>query len=342
MAKSKQLTEEQRLMVIVKVKEGISYAKIASSMNISKPTVVAIVKKYRKTGSVKHQKGAGRPKKTSAREDRIIVRTSLSRRSLTSPDIRAAVRNNDNINCSVSTIRRRLVCAGLRARRAAKKPLLTAEHRRKRRAFAAKYRTWTINQWKKVLWSDESTFQVFCGGSAGVVRRREGERFHPACIIPTVKHGGGSLMVWGCMSGHGVGQLYRCTGTMNQHQYIEVLENHMLPSARNIAGLRNRFVFQHDNAPCHKAMRVGEYLATHNVRVLDWPPQSPDLNPIEHLWEILFRKVQGLKPGNANELWDVLVSSWNDISPDVVQTLVESMPRRLAAVLKANGGHTKY
>ena len=149
--------------------------------------------------------------------------------------------------------------------------------------------------------------------------------------MPTVKHGGGSLMIWGCMSGLGVGQVYRCEGTMRQDQYIWVLRNHMLPSASSLYG-EGAYLFQQDNAPCHKAKRVIAFLERSDIEVLQWPAQSPDLNPIENLWEVLFKKVEGSKPGSLEALWQLLRAAWQAIPVDTVQNLVHSMPRRCAAV----------
>ncbi|KAI0238241.1 Ficolin-2 [Lamellibrachia satsuma] len=142
-------------------------------------------------------------------------------------------------------------------------------------------------------------------------------------------------MVWGCMSGRGVGLLYLCVDTMRQDQYIRVLRNQMLPSAGTLYGEGQAFVFQQDNAPCHKARRVCDYLEHSGVEVLDWPAQSPDLNPIEHLWEVLYRTVQGKKPSSLDALWQLLSKAWGAIPADTIQVLVHSMPKRCSAVIKA-------
>ena len=106
---------------------------------------------------------------------------------------------------------------------------------------------------------------LLCGG--GLLRGTT----HSALLSP---RGEGSLVVWGCMSGQGDGQLYRCEGTMRQDQYVRVLRNLMLPSASSLYGEGESFVFQRDNAPCQKANTVTRFLERSHVEVLQWPAQS--------------------------------------------------------------------
>ena len=127
---------------------------------------------------------------------------------------------------------------------------------------------------------------------------------------------------------------------MNKEGYWEVLSNGMLPSAWSIRGLD--FVFQHYNAPCHRATLVTQWLEENNITVLDWPPQSPDLNPIEHLWEVIETKLKTRLTTTKDQLWESLQEAWSDIPPGVLLNLVESMPSRLRAVMKARGGYTKF
>ena len=103
------------------------------------------------------------------------------------------------------TVRSRLFSSGLRGFAAAKKPLLRDPTMCKRMPFAREHREWTIEQWNSVLWSDESSFQLFCGAKRAYVRKRLVEKYSPQCIFPTMKHEGGSLVILGCMSGPGVG-----------------------------------------------------------------------------------------------------------------------------------------
>ena len=151
-------------------------------------------------------------------------------------------------------------------------------------------------------------------------------------------------MVWGCMGWNGVGMLIEVQGKMDAEQYCEILEQGVMESFEKLEMEEGERYFQQDNDPKHTSKKAKKWMEDNELEVIWWPAQSPDLNPIEHLWFYVKRKLQEYEvpPKGAHELWERLVKEWNGIPPEVCQNLIESMPRRIEAVIKANGGHTKY
>lgn len=151
-------------------------------------------------------------------------------------------------------------------------------------------------------------------------------------------------MVWSVISAKGMGRLYIVEGTMRQDQYKRVLESRLLPQVEEWFPGDEEYVFMHDSAPCHKARSVTAFLADKNVRVLPWPGNSPDMNPIENLWELTKREVAKEVITTKQQLIEILIRVWHHSSniQHNAKVCIESMPRRLEAVIAAKGGITKY
>uniref|UniRef100_A0A8R1ET34 DDE_3 domain-containing protein n=1 Tax=Caenorhabditis japonica TaxID=281687 RepID=A0A8R1ET34_CAEJA len=164
--------------------------------------------------------------------------------------------------------------------------------------------------------------------------------YAPQYQCPTVKHGGGSVMVWGCFCDTSMGPLKKIVKTMDRYVYKDILENTMRPWVR--ANLGRSWVFQQDNDPKHTSSHVANWFRRRRVDLLEWPRQSPDLNPIEHMWEELERRLKGVRASNANQKFAQLEAAWKSIPMTVVQTLLDSMSRRCQAVIDAKGYPTKY
>ena len=175
------------------------------------------------------------------------------------------------------------------------------------------------------------------------VRRKVTEKFHPDCVINTVKHPQ-YVMVWSVISGRGTGRLYIVEGTMRQGQYIETLRSRLIPQLKDWFPDGNNFIFQQDSAPCHTAKSVKKFLSDNNIPLLDWPGNSPDLNPIENLWELVKRRMSKVIITNRTDLICKLIEVWHrdEEIQRITSNVIESMPRRISAVIKAKGGQTKY
>ena len=274
------LSTEDRVRVVVLHEEGYSCNMIALRLKVARCTVQQIVKKHKETSSVEDRKGRGRKRITTCREDRLIVKESLKARKKTSRILANELRNDHNIKVSSRTVRRRLLASGLKYCRSKKKPLLSAKARVKRLDWGKQHRDY---DWSKVVFSDESRFCLISDRPV-YIRRRSGEEYLPQCLSSTVKHGGGGIMVWGCISTGGVGSKHRVHGTLNAAQYIKILKFCAQPSIKHYFKDGDG-IYQQDNAPCHTANTVKEWMRDNKMALL--PGNSPDMNPIEHIWDYI-------------------------------------------------------
>ena len=337
MVTRKRLSIQERMRVVVLNEVGYTLNSIAKQLKIGRRTVQEIVKKYADTGDVQDRPGRGRKKKTSPREDRKIIQSSIKDRRKSARDISKEIKEEIGLELSSRTIRRRLLNAGLKSCRAKKKPLLSQKARQKRLQWALEHR---IFVWDNVVFSDESRFCLVSDRPV-IVRRRPGEEYLPECLNTTMKHGGGGIMVWGCIARNGIGRLHKIDGNVNAQHYLKILKYCALPSMQHLYGDQPA-IFQQDNAPCHTAKVVKEWIHTNNINTLSWPGNSPDLNPIENVWDHLARQLTKEKFNNGQELLKKLKMEWEKIPLDYVQKLIDSMPNRIEAIIKAKGGATRY
>ncbi|KAG1142073.1 hypothetical protein G6F37_012705 [Rhizopus arrhizus] len=161
-----------------------------------------------------------------------------------------------------------------------------------------------------------------------------------------MKHGGGSIILWGCITSRG--PEYACRvydGAMDSQVYMHILFTTYRESLAYY-GLKHRDVFfQHDNDPKHKSRHTTKWISDNGISVLkDWPPQSPDLNPIEHVWRQLKSKLSryDTRPKSIDNLWKRIDKEWNSFTENDMQPYYESMPKRIAAVIKRRGNYTNF
>ena len=169
-------------------------------------------------------------------------------------------------------------------------------------------------------------FELFSNKPLQFVRRKKGEEIIPACVQPTLKHGGGSVMVWGCFAGDSVGDLIQIEGKMKKEDLKKIIQNHAVLCGERLAGAG--FTFQQDNDPKHTSKPCKQYLESlekeKSLKIMVWPPQSPDLYPIELLREELYRFLQKstiTPPTNVKHQYQALLHAWKAISKETLRKL---------------------
>lgn len=327
--------------VMLHLKNGLSYRNISKKLSIPRSTIYDIAKR---NGMNKISNKGGQKSKLSDVAKRSIVRNIISGKCDTASDAAKLLGHDFNITVSPQTVRNVLKSKGLKAKHKVKKPAISVTNQKKRLQFAKKYQHWTVHDWNRIIWSDETKInRIGSDGRLWCWTSKE-EVLPERTVEPTVKYGGGSLMIWGCITAYGVGYLSRIDGGLDADLYCQILQDDLIKTMDYYKMKKEITIFQQDNDPKHTSRKAKTVLEELNINVLEWPSQSPDLNPIEHLWDLLKRKLASYPttPQGIHELWLRVEETWNDISEKECKVLYESMPRRIATVLKAKGRHTKY
>ena len=156
-------------------------------------------------------------------------------------------------------------------------------------------------------------------------------------VTKTVKYGCFTVMVWCAIKGYGTKLLCQCPPILNSESYMNIIEGSLLLM------LGSSSVFMQDGVPCLTSKATMSLIDHHKVCILsDWPQQSTDINIIENIWAKIKKNISRKHPANKNELWDLLKVEWSNIDTSHILQLYDSIPRRLQAVIKAKGPHTKY
>jgi transposase len=333
-----ELSEFQRGEIIGAWKMGHKVADIAKALDRRYTTVKDTIERYETRLTVTCTKRSGRPPKLDDRDIRHLVNDLKKDRAVAVDELTKEFNESLNISVSSKTVRRTLNSQGYYGRTAKKKPLVTEKNRKKRLAWCRMRKEWK-GEWDRVIFSDESRFELFNNDSRKWVWRKSDEKYKKECLQPTVQKSVG-IMVWGCFCRGRMGPLVLLEGKVTAAKYIEMLEQYLLP----FMNAQTEYIFQDDNAPAHTARVTKAWKEDNLNETLPWPAQSPDLNPIENLWDELDRRVRAHKPKpkNTRELFAVMQEKWVGMELSKINNLIESMPRRVTAVIKNQGNPTKY
>ncbi|UYV76119.1 K02A2.6-like [Cordylochernes scorpioides] len=307
----KQTDAFTRGMVIELKRAGWSIRQIAADTHLGASTVHRLWRRWLEQGNVAIYRNVGATRVTSARVDRRILRQAVAAPQATCTAILQHVQDTLDHSISTRTISRRLVANGLHSCRLLRRLPLTPPNRRQRLEWCRARSTW-MTEWHRVVFSDESRFCLSSDSRRVRVWRRRGERSNPAAIVerPTVRQRG-------------------IMGTMTAQRYVDDVLRPVTLSY--LQGVPNA-LYQQDNARPHTA-RISQQ-ALQDVQMLPWPPYSPDLSPIEHVWDIIGRRLHALpQPRSEDELWQMVEREWSAIPQDAIRTLIDSLPRRVAACI---------
>ncbi|GFW25716.1 transposable element Tcb2 transposase [Trichonephila clavipes] len=277
--------------IIGKIEEGRKITHVAREFDIAHSVVSRLSKSFKTTGMCSGRRGRGR-----------VRRKQISRK----------------------TVARRLRGGGLYARRPAVCVPLTRQHRTARLQWCREHHNWTEQDWACVLFSDESRFSLSSDCRRQLIWRESGTTYRPENIQEKDRYPTCSIMVWaGIMINRRPRLHVVANGTMTGKRYIDEV---LLPHARLFRGaVGNKFVFMDDNATCHRTLAVQDCLDSEGIQRLVWPACSPDLNPIENVWDALGRQVAGRNypPTNKNTLIRALTEEWDKLPQQLLDNVVQ-------------------
>ncbi|EXX50494.1 hypothetical protein RirG_270280 [Rhizophagus irregularis DAOM 197198w] len=341
----KPLTPKTRGAIVYGHNCGHSSRTIAKQLGCGKTTVNDILKRLRETHSLTPKKQTGRPpllNSPAQQKLKSFIKENNENRRLCSKKIATTWTVQTKQPISRNTIRRNLKKVGLTACVPRRKPAMTEAHCQARLEWAYEHENWTERKWKRVLFSDESTFTQFQQGRQGMVWREPGEELNPDCISVTVKHSP-SKMFWRCFSWSGLGPIVPLNGSVTGQMHAQVINDFVVLTLHTHFPQGNG-IFQEDNAAPHCSRVATAARENAGIVTLDWPAQSPDINPIENIWaemKMMIRR-RSPPPSSISVLMEYVTDAWNDIPPEYYRKLIKSMPRRVDAVISANGNKINY
>ena len=272
----------------------------------------------------------GRPGATTVKEDSQILKTVFNDRKnlkIMTKNVRKALHRR----LSLSLVRRRILAKGVEYTKKRFVPKLTPDHIKKRLEFCETYKK---IDWSHVVFSDETTIEL--GSQSKFHWRFPGENDD----TPKTKFAQ-KQMFWGAISMDGKSTLIPLSGSVNSAHYIDVLNDNLLPYLQQLPKNR-RYLFQQDNAPAHNAKRTKAWLNEQHVQIISWPPNSPDLNPIENLWGILKRRIEDKNPKTKTDLITTALKEWEKLPLESVKNVTKSMPHRISQVQQRGGMKCDY
>ncbi|GFU27893.1 transposable element Tcb2 transposase [Trichonephila clavipes] len=337
-----QIDDFMRGRIIGKIDERRKITDVAREFNIAHSVVSRLWKSFKTTGMCSRWHGGGRLRSTTPAEDRYIVLSAKRNRRTTAQQVANQFLAASGKQISRKTYQTFEGRRTIRTQTCCVCPL-TRQHRTARLQWCREHHNWTEQDWACVLFSDESRLSLSSDCRRQMIWRESGTAYRPENIQEKDRYPTCSIMVWAGIMINGRTRLHVvANGTMTGQRYIDEV---LLPHVRLFRGaVGDKFVFMDDNATCHRTLAVQDCLDSEGIQRLVWPARSPDLNPIENVWDALGRQVAGRNypPINKNTLIHALTEEWDKLPQQLLDNVVQSMIRRVECCITLHGGHIPY
>lgn len=330
-----------RVRIITLLQQGLRQNEVAEIVGVNQSDVSRVNKKFRDTSDVKDRPGRGRRRATTAAQDRQVSIIARRNPMLSTTAVIRELARLEGVNVSRQTISRRLKAVNLHRRRPLRVPKLSVDQKNTRLQWAQEMMARGQN-WDNVMFSDETRIGLLADSRRSLIWRAPGRQARLAAAQPRVPFKGGSVMFWGGIMKGARTPLVVFERTMTGALYIQDVLNTVVRLFRGAVG--ENFIFIDDNAPPHRTAAVHNFCEEEGMVRLWWPPHSPDMNVIEHAWDLLKTRIKKRNnpPLTLQELRVAAQEEWERIPQAQLDHLIDSMPNRLRACINARGGATDY
>ena len=329
-------------LIVELSKQGKNVSEIAKCTNKPWSTCKKILQKYWETESTNNRWNNVRQVKWTVRDSRTLARIIKKDPSVSTKAIFAEFLKENPKSFHRATLYKKLKELGYSRRALRKGVIIRNQNLIKRRKWAKSRPRWTAEDWLSHIFSDETSVQI--GGNKKIyVWRKVDEKDRPHLVPKKARSGVIKVMMWGCITSKGRVILLPVNGSITSETYCQVLQDGLLPVIDCYYPDGN-FIFVQDNAPCHSLSETRNWLDDRQIRMSQWPPQSPDINIIENIWRWvkmeLRKHIKKIK--SRQDLVDALQDIWRKLEDEKIQELYASFPKRIKAVIKSKGTMTKY
>lgn len=340
-------TPAERLAICKMAEAGVDQAKIAETMDRPPRTIRRIIHNSVARGHNEDLPRSGRPHKIDARAMRHIQLEIHKNRRQTLGDITETLNRSISGGVTKKTVANAIHDnLGMSSCVARKKPNLKPGHIARRMVWAEEKLGWTMEEWKRVIFTDESSVELGKLSCQPRVWRSPSEEYLPQCLVRTFKSGRTSVMVWGAIAYNHLGPLIVMPKGMRKgvHYVNLVMAGPLWDFYSKLVEELGVVKVVEDGAPVHTCGLAKSFRRYHGMDSLIHPANSPDLNPIEHVWKKLKTQINDrpVHPRSAIDLEAAIMEEWAKIDVSFINKLIDSMPKRVDAVLEAHGGPTKY